>query len=207
MGRSTTTLAPPDKAADYTAFPCHVHRAGLRLHRAHRKTHNPWFFSSGRGRFDLSTPGGTVNLASSAEVATRESLGKVLVGARRIPAASVAGKRVSALEVPRTRFADFVAGGAAAHGIVAGDVSAPMKTYDTTQQWAAAMAKAGFEGIRSRSRFGTGVAPLCYYRFGDAGQHELGGITETKTMRDVLESMPGMQIDPTPASTALIIDP
>lgn len=204
MGRSESTLRPPDPALDLARFPLREHRGGQRLHRAHLKSLNPWWFSSSQGRFDLAAPRGTLNLASSRETAVRESLGGVLATAAAIPATVVAGRLVSSLEIPRSGFADFAADSASAFGIVPGDVSAPRADYGLTQTWATAIAAAGFDGIRSRSRFGSGC---CLYVFGAAGEHPLGPVLATTTMRAVLAEMPGVTIEPTPASGSLIIDP
>lgn len=207
MGRSESTLQPPDPAADMSKFPVHRRLAGLRLHRAHAKSHNPWWFSSGQGRFDLSSPMGTLNLAASPEIAVREALGHILAGAVILPATVVAGRRVSSLEIPKTVFADFMAGRASAFGIIPGDVSAPRSSYSLTQKWARTIFGAGFGGIRSRSRFGGGATPCCYYLFGEAGQHELGSVVSEVKMRSVLAEMPWIVIEPTPSSESLIIDP
>lgn len=207
MDRSQSTLTAPSAAADLSKFPHYRHRDRLRLYRAHHKDYNPWYFASSKGRFDLESPLGTLNLASSREVAMREMLGRVMVGSPRIPAAQISGKRISALEVPATRFADFTSAKASAFGIVPGDVSAPANTYKITQEWAKAISDCSFGGIRSRSRFGTGASPCCFYLFGEAGEHEVGGIADVTTVRDVMSEMRWIIIDPTPASSSLIIDP
>ncbi|PPF53449.1 hypothetical protein C5C13_15090 [Clavibacter michiganensis] len=207
MGRSQSTLKAPSATADLSKFPQYKHRARLRLYRAHHKDYNPWYFSASAGRFDLESPRGTLNLASSREVAMREMLGKVMVRSSRIPAAQISGKRVSTLEVPATTFADFTSTKASAFGIIPGDVSAPRRTYAMTQKWAKAIHAANFGGIRSRSRFSGGNAPCCLYLFGDAGQHELGDISAVTTVREVMSELRWITIDPTPASSSLIIDP
>lgn len=207
MGRSESTLQPPDPDADLSQFPSHRHGAGLRLHRAHHKSNDPWYFSSAQGRFDLESPLGTLNMASTREIAVRESLGHVLAGAFALPNTAVAGRRVSSLAVPSTKFADFTAGKASAFGIVPGDVSAPRSDYALTQQWATTIRAAGFGGIRSRSRFGSGASPWCFYMFGDAGEHKLGAVVAVVKVREVVVDMGYITIDPTPSSESLIINP
>lgn len=79
--------------------------------------------------------------------------------------------------------------------------------FAATRAWASAMNRAGFDGIKSRSRFGVGENPHCLYVFGDEGQHELGNIYSKKTMRLVIDTMSGYTIDSVPTSGTLIVDP
>lgn len=182
-----------------------MHRAGLRRSRAHG-VRSPWYFSNTPGRFNLESPRGTLNTASSKEVAVREFLGIVLVGDPVIPASLISDRWVSDLELPEIEAADFMAG--SAFGVVPGDVTAPMDDgYVTTRAWATAMDVAGFGGIKSRSRFGAGENPTCLYVFGDEGQHVLGRIHEKKTMRAIIKTMHGYTVDSIPASGTLIVDP
>lgn len=205
--RSASTLQPPASKRDYAGFPVYAHRARVRRSLAHG-ARNPWYFSSRPGRFNLQSPRGTLNTASTREVAVREFLGRVLVGDPVIPASLISGRWISELEVPRVRAADFTAGPAAAFGIVPGDVTAPMDdNYAVTRAWATAMDEAGFGGIHSRSRFGVGANPTCLSVFGDEGEHVLGAIHAKHTMRSVIETMPGYTIDSTPTSGTLIVDP
>ena len=160
------------------------------------------------GRFNLEAPKGTLNSASTEEVAVREFLGLAMVGDPAIPASMIADRWISQLEIPSIRAADFTAGAAAAFGIVPGDVTAPMDDgYVLTRAWAAAMDAAGFEGIQSRSRFGAGTNPTCLYIFGPAGEKALGSTTAKVTMRSVIETMPGYTIDSIPTSDVLVVDP
>jgi hypothetical protein len=205
--RSVSTLQPPDPKRNYEDFPVYKHRARVRRSRAHG-ARNPWYFSNQPGRFNLESPRGTLNTASTKEVAVREFLGRVLVGDPVIPASAIAGRWISELEVPRVKAADFTAGPAAAFGIVPGDVTAPMDdNYAVTRAWATAMDEAGFGGIQSRSRFGVGANPTCLFVFGDEGEQVMGAIHAKHTMRSVIETMPGYSIDSTPTSGTLIVDP
>ena len=207
MSRASTTLRAPEPAKDYAGFPAYHHRARVRRYRAHG-LHNPWYFSSSAGRFNLEAPKGTLNCASTEEVAVREFLGLAMVGDPAIPASMIADRWISHLEIPEIKAADFTAGEAAAFGIVPGDITAPMDDgYATTRAWAAAMDAAGFEGIQSRSRFGAGTNPTCLYIFGPAGEKALGSTTEKATMRSVIETMPGYTIDSIPTSDVLVVDP
>lgn len=205
--RSASTLQPPDPQRDYAGFPAYEHRARVRRSRAHG-VRSPWYFSSQPGRFNLEQPRGTLNTASSKEVAVREFLGRALVGDPVIPASLIADRWISELEIPKVKAADFTAGSAPAFGIVPGDVTAPMDdNYAVTRAWATAMDEAGFEGIKSRSRFGLGANPTCLYVFGDEGQQVLGDMRGKQPMRSVIETMPGYTIDSVPTSGTLIVDP
>lgn len=207
MSRASSTLRPPEQEKDYTGFPAYRHRARVCRYRAHGM-HSPWYFSSSVGRFNLEAPKGTLNTASTEEVAVREFLGLAMVGDPAIPASMIADRWISHLEIPEIKAADFTAGEAAAFGIVPGDITAPMDDgYATTRAWAAAMDTAGFEGIQSRSRFGAGTNPTCLYVFGPAGEIALGSINVKVTMRSVIESMPGYTIDGIPTSDVLVVDP
>lgn len=205
--RSRSTVQPPDPDRDYGAMPVYRHRNRVCRYRAHGQ-HGPWYFSSGVGRFNLASPRGTLNTASSPEVAVREYLGIVLVGDPAIPATAVAGRRVSELEIPRLTAADFTSGQASAFGIVPGDIAGPTDgEYRTTRAWAAAMEDAGYGGIQARSRFGGGDEPTCLFVFGDEGEHELGDTNHTWPMRETLDEMAGFRIDRTPSSVSLVVDP
>lgn len=207
MSRSTTTLRHPDPAKDYTGFPAYLHRARVLRYRAHGE-HDPWFFANGSGRFNLEAPRGTLNTASSAEVAVREVLGIALVGDPDIPASLITNRWISSLEIPEVKAADFTSGEAAAFGVVPGDVTAPTDdNYATTRAWARTMDTAAFGGILARSRFGAGTNPTCLFTFGPEGQHVLGETNDKVTMRSVIETMHGYNIIPIPSSDVLVIDP
>lgn len=207
MSRASSTLRPPDPARNYTDFPAYNHRARVGRYRAHG-LHNPWYFSNSIGRFNLEAPRGTLNTASSQEVAVREFLGVAFVGDPAIPASIIAERWISHLEIPGIKAADFTAGAASAFGIVPGDVTTPMDdNYAMTRAWATAMEAAGFEGIQSRSRFGAGTHPTCLYIFGRAGENEIGQTNAKMTMRSIIETMPGYTIDSIPTSDTLVVDP
>ena len=207
MSRASSTLRAPDPAKNYSGFPAYNHRARVCRYRAHG-LHSPWHFSNSVGRFNLETPRGTLNSASSEEVAVREFLGAAFVGDPAIPASMIADRWISHLEIPGLKAADFTAGAASAFGIIPGDVTAPMDDdYEMTRAWAATMDAAGFEGIQSRSRFGARTNPTCLYIFGPVGENEIG-VTNTKvTLRSVIETMPGYTIDSIPTSDVLVVDP
>lgn len=207
MSRGSSTLRSPDPDKDYAGFPVYHHRARVCRYRAHG-LHSPWYFSNSVGRFNLDAPKGTLNSASTEEVAVREFLGVAFVGDPAIPASMIADRWISQLEIPGIKAADFTAGAASAFGIVPGDITAPMDDgYAMTRAWAAAMDAAGFGGIQSRSRFGAGTNPTCLYVFGPAGEHEIGSTNARVTMRSVIETMSGYTIDGIPTSDVLVVDP
>lgn len=207
MNRASSTLKPPEPGRDYSGFPAYHHRLHVQRYRAHG-LHSPWYFSSSVGRFNLEAPKGTLNCASTEEVAVREFLGLALVGDPAIPASMIADRWISHLEIPAFKAADFTVGAAAMFGVVPGDITAPMdEEYVMTRAWAAALDAAGFEGIQSRSRFGVGTNPTCLFVFGSTGERVIGSISARVTMRSVIETMLGYTIDSIPTSEVLVVDP
>ena len=208
VSRGDSTLEAPSQDRDYSTFPALPVLAGDIWYRAHQNRFSPWYFSATPGRFNLVSPRGTLNVASSAEVATREALGQVLVGDPVLPEAMVETRTVAALTMPPLNAADFTADEASTYGIVPGDITGPMADgYSTTRQWARAMETAGFDAVHSRSRFGTGPDPRCLYVFGDEGQQPtMGQVGQQTPLRKILEQMPGYTIDPCPYSSELIIE-
>lgn len=71
--------------------------------------HEPWFFASdGHGRFNLSEPMGTCYLASSDDVAARESIGPDSARSGVVAATFLSGRVVSSLTLPETIVAAHV---------------------------------------------------------------------------------------------------
>lgn len=209
-GRWESTLRPPDPTGDYTRFPAYRLQAGVRCHRVHAAEHGPWWFSSGVGRFDLSAPRGTVNLASTPTVAVYEALGPVLLGhggAVFLPSTAVQGRVVSTLSTTGRRLADLTNDAARAFGVVPGDVAAPQPDgYGTTQAWAQVFHAARFDGVRSPSRFS--ASGRCVYVFGPAGAHADGDVHDQQPLETFIRAhMQWVHIDPVPDSRSLIIDP
>lgn len=211
--RHQSTLAAPGTEEDLIGFPAVLRPVpGEILFRVHHRSRGVWWFASpreeGGGRFDLRRPCGTLNVAACAETAARESLGRLLVGAGVVPQSAVEDRTVSALVVPQLRLADLTAGSAAQFGLVPGDVSAPQEFgYGLTQQWAEAMADAGFRGILARSRFGAGQNPQCIFVFGAAGEHKPEGcsVAEERPLQEVVEEL-GYAVVSTPSSQELQIE-
>lgn len=193
--RADSSISEPLVAGEYSQFPKFVLREGRQWYRAHLASLSPWWFSNHDGRFNLVGERGTLNAASSCEVSVREVLGPRLTGGPDVPAEFVAGMVVSALPMPALEVADFLHSAAAVFGVVAGDVSGPVAGgYGVTRAWARRLDEAGFEGIRSRSRFGAGSSPTCLYVFGAAGEHPLGEVAGVVPVRKVVEQMDGYRV-------------
>lgn len=184
--RWLSTVGPPPPGSVLATFP----RLAWRPSRDCWRTHDhrgPWFFSSFPGRFNLFAQRGTLNTASDEKTAVREFLGTALCGQSDIPASYVDGRTVSKLSIPAHELADITADSATSAGVVVGDFSGPCpQGYAAFRLWAEAFADAGFEGIFSRSRFGTGLSAACIYFFGPAGAHAVGTIERALPLADVL---------------------
>lgn len=169
MGRVTDReeVAQRQPALPLTGFPAYDLTAEEPLHRAHRRDHGPWWFSSTGGRFDLPVPHGTCYLAGSPLTALRERLGPVLVGCTTIPASLLEESVVSRLRVPDTRrLADLQAAQATGFGVTR--ELETMVPYAVPQAWARALHSVGLQGVRYGPRFSTG-AMSSYAVFEDAG--------------------------------------
>ena len=205
--RHESTVAPPLDPASYVDFPAYAVEGATAWHRVHHRRHSPWWYSCAPGRFNLREPRGTLNTASSPETAVREMLGPRLVGSRRIPGVQVAGLLVTPLEPGPLRVADLLSGRAARYGAVAGDMSAPREdAYALTRAWAKALDEAGFDGVRSRARFGAGSCPECLYVFGPAGEHEAGASGESLKVPALLEREMDLAVDPVLDSADLVME-
>lgn len=187
--RWLSTAGPPPSDDDLKTFPALTWEPTSECWRAHGHR-SPWYFSSAPGRFNLFEPRGTLNTASDAKTAVREYLGVALCGQSEIPSAFVDGRRVSKLRVTRRELADLTADAATAAGVVTGDFSGPSTAgYTTFRFWAEAFDDAGFGGVFSRSRFGTGLSSACIYLFGSAGEHPAGSIEREVPLEDVLRTL------------------
>jgi hypothetical protein len=161
----SVAAAPP---ADLHAFPVwHVLR-GTVLHRVTDAGRGPWWFASdGEGRFDLPPPRGTCYLADDPLVALLEALGPA--GSAPVLAASVLdGRVVWSVALPdQCDAADLTARGARRFGVTA--ELAASTPYPTAQRWAAALAAAGYDGLRYRARHDP-AGGRCLALFGAAGE-------------------------------------
>lgn len=135
--------------------------------------HGPVYFASGRGgRFNLRYAAGTCYLAEEAVAAFLEALQDVLppLPAIYLPRAEVDVRRVSRLTL-RTpvRLADCTSERAAAFGIT-GQVHASRRNdHGRTRSWAAALARAGFGGVRYFAKHNPAQNSVSVALFGRAG--------------------------------------
>lgn len=146
--RQRPSIGPPPSPDDLLDFPVwHVH-AGTVLCRVTSAGLGPWWFSSdARGRFDLAPPRGTCYLADEEVGALLEVLGPVTV----VSPAWAARLRMWHLGLPyQCSAADTTVRTARGFGVTA--ELASMTPYDVPQQWAAAFAAAGHQGVRYRVR-------------------------------------------------------
>lgn len=113
------------------------------LYRFHPHDRKPWWFSSDlSGRFDLPAPRGTCHLALQPIGAFLETFREIALIAR----SDVETRRISALQVPREMvLVDCTHPRAAGFGVTAARHAG--EDYTRTQEWAAAIAGAGFEGV------------------------------------------------------------
>jgi hypothetical protein len=163
--RQQPSVGPPPRAEELAGFPVwHVH-AGTVLCRVTTSGLGPWWFSSdAHGRFDLPKPRGTCYLADDEVGAMLEVLGPVVV------VSSTWAGRLSLwhLGLPdQCNAADTTVRAARGFGVTA--ELASITPYDLPQQWAAAFAAAGHQGVRYRVRHDPGGSRALAL-FGAAGE-------------------------------------
>jgi len=194
--RADSLVQPPEESRDYSGFPSFTTQDGRQWFRAHLARHSPWWFSNYEGRFNLEGNRGTLNTASSAQMAIQEFLGSTLARGGAVNQSLLAELVISALPIPRRDVADFLHPNAPSYGIVRGDFSGPLPNgYGTTRVWAQTLDRAGHDGIRARSRFGSGTSPTCLYLFGDAGVHELATAGVVVDAVSVAEQLEGIVVE------------
>jgi hypothetical protein len=160
----STLPAPP---ADLGDFPAHRLSPDQTLFRVHQAVHGPWWFGSdGQGRFDLLQPLGTCYLAESALGAFVEAFRRAGVV---IPRAVLQQRHVSSLHVPDTMLiADCTDPRVRRYGLT-GEIHTAVDRA-TTQHWAAALATAGFQGIRYLVRHDPSQREIGIALFGLGGE-------------------------------------
>lgn len=193
--RNRSTLLPPDPSKTYKSRPTVLAGFGKSLGGTWYRAYTPQapdgalrdsrFFSSSNGRFDLSAPWGSLNLARTPETALRERLGRTAVHADSLPSSVLEGVVIARLDLPGSfKVADFRVPGP---GIAPGDISGAVDDYGVTQLWAEQMKRDGFEGIVARSRFGESET---LYLFGRAGEDtSFGSSTDVCSARDVVKGL------------------
>lgn len=158
---------PPD---DLSSFPAFDLRRRERLYRLQRSDVGPWWFSSdGSGRFDLLDGAqGTCYLAVSAVGAFIE----VFRVATVIPEAEVEARSLSTLApAKRMSLADCTVSASRKFGVTGAIHTQP--DYALPQAWAAALAAAGFGGVRYRLSHDPAQKELGVALFGAAGEQSL----------------------------------
>lgn len=163
---------PPDPV-NLVDFPSWELLPSITLYRVHRSVHGPVYFASGRGgRFNLRYAAGTCYLAEEGVAAFLEALQDVLPPLPTIylPHAEVAARRISQLTViAPVRLADFTSERAAAFGIT-GEVHASRRNdHGRTRSSAAALARAGFAGLRYFAKHNPAQNSISIALFGRAG--------------------------------------
>jgi hypothetical protein len=193
---SPSLAGPPE---DLSGFPAHQLAPGQVLARIHRADRKSGFYSSdGSGRFDLPLPHGTCYLGEE----PLASFVEVFREAAVVAEALVNTKVLSFIQLPDdVRLADVTAPKSRRFGVT-GEIHTST-AYGITQAWAAALHRAGFDGIRYLVRHDpsqrlTGVA-----LFGPGGEHEDQFLTvETAAVPTSLvtaaEARFGIVILPTP---------
>ena len=185
---------PPDDLSRFPAFGVDRRRS---LYRIHRTDAGPWWFSGdGSGRFDLRDGRGSCYLAVTPVGAFIE----VFRVATVIPEAEVEARSLSTLAPPkRVNLADCTVSAARKFGITGAVHTQP--DYALPQAWAAALAAAGFGGIRYRLSHDPAQKELGVALFGAAGQQSLPiRRTETVPPAAVEEARQrfGLVVAPTP---------
>jgi RES domain len=158
----------PSPPASLEGFPS-LHLPSAKLYRIHRAGRSPWWFASdAAGRFDLPADSGrgTCYLAE-------EPVGCFLEVFRfwtLVPEAELAARRLARLDLPPVLLADCSSGLCRELGLTAEIHSTP--DYARTQAWAAALAAAGFDGIRYLLRHDPGQRLAGIALFGPGGVAE-----------------------------------
>ncbi|WP_245814100.1 RES family NAD+ phosphorylase [Rhodococcus marinonascens] len=157
--------APPSPDQLRGRFPGIAVRAGTALYRTHSAKLDPWWFGSSLdNRFDLSGPAGTCYTAESEIVGLLEAW----AGIRFIARADVAARAISTLTVDRDLLiADLTSNAGIRFGLTA-EISTTID-YPLSQQWAANLRAAGFDGLRYWARHELSHTHTCVALFDAAG--------------------------------------
>lgn len=196
--RPLSPLSSPLPSAELTGFPRHSLR-GAQLYRIHRAGRTPWWFSNdGSGRFDLPTDSGqgTCYFAETAAGCFLE----VFRAWTLVPAVEVEVRRLSHLTVSEVELADCTSPRCREFGLTAEIHSTP--DYTVTQRWAAALAAAGYGGIRYLLRHDPSADSVGVALFGPAGASSAQPITSGEPigqdLLDEVEARYGIRVRPTP---------
>jgi len=158
-----SSLAHPP--GDLGGFPVYHLRSTHTVARIHRADRQACFYSSeGSGRFDLAAPYGTCYFGDDPLASFVEVFGEAAVVAEPL----VVAKELSLLR-PRSEvaLADVAHPRSRRFGIT-GEIHTTTD-YEVTQAWAAALQRAGFDGIRYRVRHDPAQDLVGLALFGPAG--------------------------------------
>ena len=150
-GEAVSLAGPPDDVRRLSEFPKTSLKVQDILWRVTRKGHGPWWFgSSMAGRFDLAKPEGTCYLAADAVAALLEVVGPYRVTGF-ISRTFLEQRLLYRLQMPEGKqLADLTSRRGTEFGLTLEIHS--VVPYDHPQAWAAALRRAGFDGLRSMVR-------------------------------------------------------
>jgi hypothetical protein len=159
--------APPQDLEELKDFPELVLRAGTEVHRIHSAAFDAWYFNDGETwRFNPCSVAGL----GACYLAERPVAGllEIYQGVTVVDERDIAGKaHFTATLQADVRLADCCVPAAGEFG-VNGEIHTTID-YDLTQAWAAALAQAGFAGLRYFCRSDPAMSLVGYAFFDAAG--------------------------------------
>ena len=184
--------------SDLSGFPTYDLTRRELLYRLHRAEASPWWFSSdGSGRFDLDPPRGTCYFAASPVGAFIEVFRVETV----IPEPALDARALSRVVSPkRARLADCTVSKARRFGITGAIHTQP--DYELPRAWAAAFARAGFDGIRYRLSHDPAQREVGVAVFDESGEHDYAVRKTEPVPAEVIDEAWqrfGLVVAPTPA--------
>jgi hypothetical protein len=193
--------APPQDLEELEDFPEFVLRAGTEVHRIHSADLGAWYFNSeDTWRFNPCSVAGL----GACYLAERPVAGllEIYKGVTVVDEQDIAGKThfTAALEAD-VRLADCCVPAAGEFG-VNGEIHTTTD-YDVTQAWAAALAQAGFAGVRYFCRSDPAMSLIGYAFFDAAGEAPPGRWPaghDAPISEDILREAEdyGLRVRPTP---------
>lgn len=197
--RSARAQQPPPH--NLTGFPDYPTDRVSHWHRAHRARPDQddlgcWWFASRSGgeepggRFDLCDPDGTCYVAESEGAAARERVGRFLAYGAPIPPELFHGAVVARVRLPETvgAVADTACVDAARFGVTA-ELGSGHSNYAVCVQWADALHRARYDGIRYARRFTPGGAETALALFDECGARPEYGVVGYRPLANVLRDL------------------